>query len=394
LIAGPTGSGKSTILDAIRLAALRYVPALGKTEAATSALMSGRELEVEIGLPAARGIRQKLTKTGKGLSWSTSCSWLGSEARDSEQAQEALRLFGEDAATVAEGLDGRELFNLPGPQRAARIERLVAAEENQEEQLKRLGVLVLQELVAVALRADRDKLPDDADRLRGSVPGWSKEDNHTGQYASLLTVWSMFKAKLLDAGLTVASGWINEEKRAAALDKLKKERARDELRLRLQEIAEPDEDEIARLEERRASIEQQIGAAGERASELVSTRQKIEKAETDLARAKREAAAAQTAREACERDVSRRDALQREIVKLEQVDAIAKAETALTEARRNRKVAAAARGDYESDAVKAEELRERRHGANRGRQTGGVLRGLVGRGAISQRIAGGAGPGS
>lgn len=360
LLVGPNGSGKSSIMNAIRIAALQFVPALGKTEAATATLMSGRELEVTLSLPAARAIRQKLTRGTKSLSWKTECSWLGNEASDSEQAREALRLFADDAASAAEVMDIRELLALPGPQRAARIERLVAADQDQERQLIRLGVLSLKEIAAKAINASGDALPDDVKKLRPLVPGWSEDEGqHTGQYAALIDVWKMFKPKMLDAGLTPASAWINEEKRAAALDKLKKERARDELALRLQEIPEPDADEIARLEQRRASVEQQVGAAGERASEAEGRRQKVAKADNDIARAKSAAASAHAARDTYEGNANRAIVLRQRIADLEVGETIAQADATLTTAVHSQRAATMARSDYERDAATAKTIRER-----------------------------------
>jgi energy-coupling factor transporter ATP-binding protein EcfA2 len=304
LLVGCTGSGKSTILDAIRIAALRHVPALGKTEAATAQLMSGRELSVTLALPGKRVIRQKLTKGARGnLSWATECSWLGPEAKDTEHAAEALRLFGEDATAVAECLDLRSLLALSGPQRTARIEQLMATETDPDAQALRLARYAFQRLADV----DDQRMKDVADHttLRPLINGWDKDGAHAGQYASLAEVWPMVKAKLTaEGGLTSAAAWVNEEKRAGALDLAKKERARDELALRLQEIADPDADEIARLEETRAALDQHIGAAGERASEAMRRRNEIGKADAALSRAKAEAATALTARQRYEQDAA------------------------------------------------------------------------------------------
>lgn len=46
LFVGPNFAGKSTVIDAVRLLVLGYLPELGKTNAATFALASGRELSV------------------------------------------------------------------------------------------------------------------------------------------------------------------------------------------------------------------------------------------------------------------------------------------------------------------------------------------------------------
>ena len=109
LLVGPNGSHKSTIMNAIRIAALQYVPVLGKSEAATATLMSGREMEIKVALPAARMIRQTLTR-GKSLSWEADCSWLSPKATPSEHRLEAQRLFGDDAISFVVGGEAHYLF--------------------------------------------------------------------------------------------------------------------------------------------------------------------------------------------------------------------------------------------------------------------------------------------
>lgn len=65
LITGPNGGGKTTILDAITLAALGYHPDLGKTSAATMDLAKGNEMSVRLTMASGHTASRTWKRTGK-----------------------------------------------------------------------------------------------------------------------------------------------------------------------------------------------------------------------------------------------------------------------------------------------------------------------------------------
>ena len=110
LVVGPNGSAKSSIAEAIRFAALGYVPALGKRLDDTAAIMRGRQLEVELALDDLHTVRRTLTRTKDGgLRGGLECSWVSKVQGQKEPAVELLKLCGTSADEVAEMLDIRAL---------------------------------------------------------------------------------------------------------------------------------------------------------------------------------------------------------------------------------------------------------------------------------------------
>lgn len=300
LVTARNGAGKSSIANAIRIAALGYVPHLGRREQDTAQLMNGREMTVTLTLGDGRVLERKLQRDGKGkLSMSTRCSWLG-EATNEEHAAAALTVFGADAQSVAEQLDLRELLALTGPQRAARIEALIQTTSDPATLAQALGRYTLQRLTDVT----DERMPDDHTALRPLVQGYDEDGAHTGQYGALVASWPMVKAKLAEGGLAAAAAHINERKRGAATEVRNARQAREELAQRLADIAEPDAEEIARLEERRGELERQIGAARERVTQTEQQAGRIALADQRLTKAKRDAAEAQAARATIEQELA------------------------------------------------------------------------------------------
>lgn len=156
LITGPMGSSKTTAADALRLLAVGHVPALGKTEAATAALIRGEELAVRLELEDGRAMARTLKRTGKGIKGGASASWLDPKAKASEHAAAILDLFGEDAASAAEHLDLRELLKATPNQRAARLESLLAATAFRPEE-----VFAWLRVLTTCRMARQERIPED-----------------------------------------------------------------------------------------------------------------------------------------------------------------------------------------------------------------------------------------
>lgn len=130
LVLGPVGSGKSSVLDAIRFVALGHVPHIGKSEAATASLMRGDTLAVSAFTSSGR-ISRSLTRTverGKPVMRSQAeASWLPQDTALSEHDAAITRLFGASAVDAAEHLDLRELLSCSPAERARRISALLDA---------------------------------------------------------------------------------------------------------------------------------------------------------------------------------------------------------------------------------------------------------------------------
>lgn len=166
LITGPMGSSKTTAADALRLLALGHVPALGKTEAATAALMRGQELGVRLELEDGRAMSRALKRTGKGIKGGATASWLDPKAKASEHAAAILDLFGEDAASAAEHLDLRELLKATPNQRAARLEGLLAATAFRADE-----VLAWLRVLTTCRMARQERVPEDLEAATALADG-------------------------------------------------------------------------------------------------------------------------------------------------------------------------------------------------------------------------------
>jgi hypothetical protein len=351
-LTGPNAAGKSTIANCIRIAALGYVPHLGRTEAATAQLLRDREGSVVLTLPDRRTITRELrTKPKGGYELKTSCSWLDPGAKDEEHRAAAVKVFGSDATAVEEVLDLKQLLVLSGPQRAARIEELIQVAGDPKAHALRLRMLALQRLAGVA----DDRMPKDLEDFGDLVPlvqGYAKDGNHRGQYAALRDSWADVRTRLGE-GLAACQAWVNERKREAALSLQGKRKARDEYGVRLQATPEPDPEEMVRLSARRAEIERSIGAAGERLSEAERKRNEIAKATAGESRAKAEAARAHASRDAVERDLSEAETWRERVA---EIDAALSApagqvDTSVQDARRTELEAAIAKLEGEAVVV-------------------------------------------
>ena len=262
LVQGANASGKTSIADAVAIVALGWVPRLGRTPAATAALMRGRELQVRMVLDDGRWIERTLRLKAKGgYETETRVSWSDA-ARSEEHEAEALAVFGRSADEVGQACDISQLLTLTGNQRAAALQELLEQGNDPAALTRAVARRWVQRLAGVDDARMEDI--DDHTSLRPLIPGHDAGGEHTGQYALLAATAPLLRATVSEVGISGAASWANTEKRAAATGLREKTAARAELSARLREIPAPDESEMARLEEERAALDRQIGAATER----------------------------------------------------------------------------------------------------------------------------------
>lgn len=166
LLSGPVGSGKSSVLDALRFGALGFVPTLGARHADTARLMRADAREIDVRVEPEDGAgwwARTLKRVGRDrLSLSTVASWIPAKSTESEHHAAVLRLFGPSSAAAAEALDVRELLNASPAQRAARVQAFLDATGMSSDEAIRLVRAV------TALRAvgyTPREIPEDADAV-------------------------------------------------------------------------------------------------------------------------------------------------------------------------------------------------------------------------------------
>jgi len=272
IISAPNCAGKSTLADAIRFLALGFVPVLGRTESATSALMGGHELHVELTLDDGRVATRTLTRDGKALTSSCRASWVRGGRIEHEAA--ITGLFGEDAADVAEMLDIRELLSMTPAKRAARIEQLIGSGGADQD----LPVRVGRYAVARLLGLEPSQLPSDHREAAPNLP--------PGRYDALKALAPALTSSLNANGIPSVIAWVNETKNAADRDVKHRRGALAELQSRVQ--ATTPIKPIWELEDERGGLQKKLGVVAERARHQADRVRQHEKAEADLARVKPE----------------------------------------------------------------------------------------------------------
>lgn len=147
LAIGPPGSGKTSLADALRYAAIGYVPLLGKEKAATARLMSGPIMSSTIRLSDGRTVTRMLQRKGKGTAGTCSVSTISPNANATEHSAAAAAMFGSDAVEAAEHLDLRSLLNATPNERAKRIESLLDATQASIDRDAYLGLYVVNKML-------------------------------------------------------------------------------------------------------------------------------------------------------------------------------------------------------------------------------------------------------
>jgi len=139
LLLGPVGAGKSSAEEALRFAALGFVPALGRSEAATARLLRHDRLDVEVHLDDGRHFTRGLVREGAKLRSEAFASWLPAKTGATEAGAAITALFGASSLEAAEGLDLRELLTATPATRSKRIEQLLDSSGLAPEVLARRG---------------------------------------------------------------------------------------------------------------------------------------------------------------------------------------------------------------------------------------------------------------
>jgi hypothetical protein len=296
LVRSANASGKSSLLNALTYCLLGFVPKLGRTAAATGALLRGREMTVRIEL-GAHWIERTLRRKAKGGFESECRASFCTGTRNEEHEAAVLELVGGSVEEAAESLDVTMLIRLPANQREGKIQQLLERAADPDG----LALAVARRWMQILAGVADERMPDDHTALRPLIPGFdTRGDDHTGQYASLRAMAGQMKAKIVGDGIAGALVWANERKRQQTAQLTDKKKAKREFEERLQATADPDPDEIARLEERRAGLDQQIGAAIEREGARARCQQTLNAAEAAHRTATQAAAAARTKRQAFE----------------------------------------------------------------------------------------------
>jgi hypothetical protein len=272
VISAPNGAGKSTLADAIRFLALGFVPVLGRTLSATSALMSGHELHVELTLDDGRVATRTLTREGKAFTCRCHASWARGGQPEHEQA--IFELFGSDPDDIAEMLDIRELLSMTPAKRAARIEQLIGSGGADQD----LPVRVGRYAVARLLGLEPDQLPLDHREAAPNLP--------PGRYDALKAIAPALTSSLNANGIPSVIAWVNETKNAADRDVKHRRGALTELQSRVQ--ATTPIKPIGELEGERGGLQKKLGVVAERTRHQADRGRQHAKAEADLARVKPE----------------------------------------------------------------------------------------------------------
>lgn len=311
IVTGGNASGKTSVADALAIIALGWVPRLGRTPAATAALLRGRELKVRLVLDDGRWMERTLRQKAKGgYETETRVSWCDA-TRSEEHEAEALALFGRSAEEVGQAIDISQLLTLTGNQRAAALQELL----EQGNDPAALARAVARRWVQTLADVDDDRMAEieDHTQLRPLISGYDADGQHSGRFASLAATAPLMAAKIAEVGISGATTWANAEKRLAAAGLREKTAARAELAARLREIPEPDGAEMARLEEQRAELDRQIGAASEREAAVRRQADAVRQAQTAVEIAWRALERATVDRSTCEAAAPRLPAWQQEL---------------------------------------------------------------------------------
>lgn len=168
LLRGPVGAGKTSMADAIRIAALGCVPSIGRDSTAIARLMRGGRMNVRLSLDDGRTCERGYVRRGERITGEASASWMPPKSRLTDVAESIRSLMGRDDREAAEHLDLRQLLSCSPAERAKRIEELLDATGIPVgEQIRRAATLAVLRLAGV----DLARIPDDLESAEGAAKG-------------------------------------------------------------------------------------------------------------------------------------------------------------------------------------------------------------------------------
>ena len=234
-LVGPPASGKSSVSDGLRFAALGHVPHLGGREADTAKILRGDRMVVHVELSDGRRFSRSLGRDGSSLRMEARTSWLPPGATATAQSAAIRSLFGESDEEAAECLDLRELLEASPSARASRIEALLSATSMKAADLAALlGALIVTRLS----KLPEGGIPEDREArgalIRGLTAGLPKA------IAAALVPVLRDAAKTIDAGgVPGVLAFANEGKKKATQEVGRKLSARAELEDRSRGLRAP-----------------------------------------------------------------------------------------------------------------------------------------------------------
>ena len=234
-LVGPPASGKSSVSDGLRFAALGHVPHLGGREADTAKILRGERMVVHVELSDGRRFSRSLGRDGSSLRMEARTSWLPPGATATAQSAAIRSLFGESDEEAAECLDLRELLDASPSARASRIEALLSATSMKPADLAALlGALLVTRLA----KMPEAGIPEDREArgalIHGLTVGLPKA------VAAALVPVLREAAKTIDSGgVPALLAFANEGKKRATQDVTRKLSARAELEDRSRGLRAP-----------------------------------------------------------------------------------------------------------------------------------------------------------
>lgn len=257
LFRGPVGSGKSTVLDAVALAALGYVPRVGRNEEATRRLINGQALSVTLTLDDGRTIERGLPKA-KGTRAECRLSWAP-KAKLTEAQTMATALFGAGQDDAEQNIDLRMLLAASPRERAKLVEAMLDGGRSAAEASARTARLMAARLAQI----EESRVPEDraSQRVLSGSPVFDE-------------VADAVAASMAKNGISLALETAKDAKNTAAADSRTKTAARgaiEDRKLNATAPAEAEEKLKARRDEaaaRKTSAERDLIAESEQARRI------------------------------------------------------------------------------------------------------------------------------
>lgn len=264
VVRGPVGSGKTTVLDAVALAALGFVPRLGRSEESTRALIRGSDASVGFTLDDGRRIERAFGKA-KGSRAECRVSW-NPKAKLTEAQTAAALLFGPTLDAAARMIDCRELLKASGKERARIVDAMLDGAGSTADAGARARRLLAARLASVS----EDRVPDDPAAQR-TLSGSPVFDD----------VASLVAATLAKSGFAGAIEEAKDRKNRAAAESREKVAGRQSLEDRALAFKAPAESEDALRKAHgeavaaKSAAEERIKAADAQERNAVDLRQAV-----------------------------------------------------------------------------------------------------------------------